>query len=125
MNSKRQYILNGNFIVSQFKGEVKVQGGLLDYTGSDEVIEKINSTKGVKEDIYLLVSQKTALQFTIYHIIHLSFYLGTGSCERVANYLMKGSGFHRILWFPPSFTTGLSWFRLNMPEQVIIFAIPK
>ena len=46
-----------------------------------------------------------------------------GACEKVASDLGLGSSFWRELQFPPSLTTGYSWFSLNMAEKVMIIEI--
>lgn len=56
MNSQREYILNGNFVVSLFRKEVRVKGSILEYSGSDTVDETITGSKMIMEDLYLHVS---------------------------------------------------------------------
>ena len=55
-DSKGEYILNGNFVVSMFKKELKVKGSTLEYTGSDNIVERINSTQTLQDDVEVLVS---------------------------------------------------------------------
>ncbi|KAM3926910.1 A disintegrin and metalloproteinase with thrombospondin motifs 20 [Leptodactylus fuscus] len=49
------FVLNGNFVVSRFKREVNVRGSVLEYSGSDNVIERINCTDRLEEDIILQI----------------------------------------------------------------------
>ncbi|ELU06312.1 hypothetical protein CAPTEDRAFT_158288 [Capitella teleta] len=55
MDSRREYILNGNFVVSLFRKEVRVKGSILEYSGSDTVDETIAGSKMLMEDLYLQV----------------------------------------------------------------------
>ena len=55
-NSNGSFILNGGFVVSMFRKLIDVKGAQLEYSGSDTVVERINATKMVLEDIELLVS---------------------------------------------------------------------
>ncbi len=50
------YILNGDFVVSVYRKEIEVSGTKLEYSGSDHVVERINCSKMLNEDIELLVS---------------------------------------------------------------------
>ena len=51
------FILNGDFIVSVYRKLIEVSGTTLEYSGSDHVIERINCSKMLHEDIELLVSK--------------------------------------------------------------------
>ena len=51
------FILNGDFIVSVYQKLIEVSGTTLEYSGSDHVIERINCSKMLHEDIELLVSK--------------------------------------------------------------------
>ncbi|KAK3601758.1 hypothetical protein CHS0354_016122 [Potamilus streckersoni] len=55
VNTKGEYLLNGNFVVSMFQKKVPVAGGYLEYTGSDSVVERINSSAIIYEDIVVQV----------------------------------------------------------------------
>lgn len=48
-------MLNGNFIVSAFHKELHVSGTILEYSGSGTVVERINGTGMIYEDIYVHV----------------------------------------------------------------------
>lgn len=52
----REYILNGNFVVSMFKKVMQYGGVLLSYTGSDSVTERVNCSKQLQKDLELYVS---------------------------------------------------------------------
>ena len=49
------YILNGHFVVSMFKKVFQFGGGLVEYSGSDSVTEKINCTKRLEENLEIYV----------------------------------------------------------------------
>ncbi|XP_078728437.1 A disintegrin and metalloproteinase with thrombospondin motifs 9-like isoform X1 [Lampetra fluviatilis] len=49
------FLLNGNFVVSMFKREVKVGVAVLEYSGSDHATERINCTDRIPEDVVLQV----------------------------------------------------------------------
>ncbi|XP_056591435.1 A disintegrin and metalloproteinase with thrombospondin motifs 9 isoform X1 [Triplophysa dalaica] len=54
-NSREEYLLNGDFVVSMFKREVKVGNAVIEYSGSDHVIERINCTDRIDEEIVVQV----------------------------------------------------------------------
>lgn len=54
-NSNGDYILNGEYVVSMSKKEVRVKGSVLEYSGSDNVVEVIKGTHKIHEDVYLMV----------------------------------------------------------------------
>ncbi|KAJ3602159.1 hypothetical protein NHX12_029918 [Muraenolepis orangiensis] len=54
-NSRAEYLLNGEFVVSMFKREIKVGGAVIEYSGSDHVVERINCTERLDEDIIVQV----------------------------------------------------------------------
>ncbi|KAG8577665.1 hypothetical protein GDO81_010252, partial [Engystomops pustulosus] len=49
------FVLNGNFVVSRFKREINARGAVLEYSGSDHVIERINCTDRLEEDLILQI----------------------------------------------------------------------
>lgn len=49
------FLLNGNFVVSMSKREINLQGAILEYSGSNHTIERINSTDRVEEELTLQV----------------------------------------------------------------------
>ena len=56
VNSKGVYLFNGDFVVSIFRKEVAVKNAMIDYTGSDTIVERINCTGSVGESLSLYVS---------------------------------------------------------------------
>ncbi|RXM91304.1 A disintegrin and metalloproteinase with thrombospondin motifs 9 [Acipenser ruthenus] len=54
-NSRGEFLLNGEFVVSMFKREVKVGNTLIEYSGSDHEIERINCTDRIDEEITVQV----------------------------------------------------------------------
>ncbi|OXB78729.1 UNVERIFIED_CONTAM: hypothetical protein H355_002694 [Colinus virginianus] len=54
-NSQGDFILNGDFVVSMFKREIKVGNAVIEYSGSDNAIERINSTDRIDQEITLQV----------------------------------------------------------------------
>lgn len=55
-NSRGEFLLNGEFVVSMFKREIKVGNAIIEYSGSDHVIERINCTDRIEEEIVIQVS---------------------------------------------------------------------
>uniref|UniRef100_A0AAQ5Y9S1 ADAM metallopeptidase with thrombospondin type 1 motif, 9 n=1 Tax=Amphiprion ocellaris TaxID=80972 RepID=A0AAQ5Y9S1_AMPOC len=53
-NSRGEFLLNGEFVVSMFKREIKVGNAIIEYSGSDHVIERINCTDRIEEEIIVL-----------------------------------------------------------------------
>ncbi|KAK6319051.1 hypothetical protein J4Q44_G00102620, partial [Coregonus suidteri] len=54
-NSRGEYLLNGEFVVSMFKREIKLGNAIIEYSGSDHVIERINCTDRIEEEIIVQV----------------------------------------------------------------------
>ncbi|KAM4588255.1 A disintegrin and metalloproteinase with thrombospondin motifs 9 isoform 1-T1 [Odontesthes bonariensis] len=54
-NSRGEFLLNGEFVVSMFKREIKVGNAIIEYSGSDHVIERINCTDRIEEEIIVQV----------------------------------------------------------------------
>ncbi|VDK44900.1 unnamed protein product [Anisakis simplex] len=50
-----EFLLNGHYQVSVFKQHISVQDTVLEYSGSDNVIERINGTGPIRMDIFLHV----------------------------------------------------------------------
>lgn len=55
-DSQGNFVLNGNFVVSRFKREINARGAVLEYSGSDHVVERINCTDRLEEDLILQVT---------------------------------------------------------------------
>uniref|UniRef100_A0A7M4FG01 ADAM metallopeptidase with thrombospondin type 1 motif 9 n=1 Tax=Crocodylus porosus TaxID=8502 RepID=A0A7M4FG01_CROPO len=54
-NGHGDFILNGDFVVSMFKREIKVGNAAIEYSGSDNAVERINSTDRIEQEIVLQV----------------------------------------------------------------------
>ncbi|KAJ1110188.1 hypothetical protein NDU88_007543 [Pleurodeles waltl] len=54
-NNVGDFLLNGDFIVSMFKREIKVGNAVLEYSGSDHSVERINCTDRIEQEIVLQV----------------------------------------------------------------------
>lgn len=49
-------LLNGNFVVAMFKREITFKGTVIEYSGSDTKVERINCTDRIEEELVLQVS---------------------------------------------------------------------
>lgn len=49
------FFLNGNFVVSMAKKEINIQGAIFEYSGSNNSIERINSTDRLEAELILQV----------------------------------------------------------------------
>ncbi|KAK7817013.1 hypothetical protein U0070_014356 [Myodes glareolus] len=49
------FLLNGNFVVSMAKKEINIQGAVFEYSGSNNSIERINSTDRLESELVLQV----------------------------------------------------------------------
>ncbi|XP_067397827.1 A disintegrin and metalloproteinase with thrombospondin motifs 9 isoform X1 [Emydura macquarii macquarii] len=54
-NGHGAFILNGDFVVSMFKREIKVGNAVIEYSGSDNTVERINSTERIEQEIVLQI----------------------------------------------------------------------
>ncbi|XP_041047780.1 A disintegrin and metalloproteinase with thrombospondin motifs 9-like isoform X1 [Carcharodon carcharias] len=54
-NSRGEFLLNGDFVVSMFKREIKVRGAVIEYSGSDNGVERINCTDRIEEELIVQV----------------------------------------------------------------------
>jgi len=54
-NSRGEYLLNGEFVVSMFKREIEVGSVVIEYSGSDHVVERINCTERIEEEVIVQV----------------------------------------------------------------------
>lgn len=48
-------LLNGNFVVAMFKREINFKGAIIEYSGSDTKVERINCTERIEEELILQV----------------------------------------------------------------------
>lgn len=55
LSGNEGFILNGDYVVSMFKKEIKVGNAVIEYSGSDSYIERINSTYRIDQEIVLQV----------------------------------------------------------------------
>ncbi|XP_008824822.1 A disintegrin and metalloproteinase with thrombospondin motifs 20 isoform X2 [Nannospalax galili] len=54
-DTQGNFLLNGNFVVSMSKKEINIQGAIFEYSGSNNSIERINSTDQLEEELVLQV----------------------------------------------------------------------
>ncbi|KAI5158822.1 A Disintegrin And Metalloproteinase With Thrombospondin Motifs 20 [Manis pentadactyla] len=54
-DTRGNFLLNGNFVVSMSKKEINIQGAIFEYSGSNNSIERINSTDRLEEELVLQV----------------------------------------------------------------------
>ncbi|KAK2492449.1 hypothetical protein MC885_010158 [Smutsia gigantea] len=54
-DTQGNFHLNGNFVVSMSKKEINIQGAIFEYSGSNNSIERINSTDRLEEELVLQV----------------------------------------------------------------------
>ncbi|KFO22575.1 A disintegrin and metalloproteinase with thrombospondin motifs 9 [Fukomys damarensis] len=54
-NSKGEFLLNGDFVVTMSKREIRVGNAMIEYSGSDNVVERINSTDRMDQELLLQV----------------------------------------------------------------------
>lgn len=50
------YVLNGDLVVSVFRKLILFGGTTLEYTGSDSVVERVNSSRALNKDLIIEVS---------------------------------------------------------------------
>uniref|UniRef100_A0A3Q3JML9 Peptidase M12B domain-containing protein n=1 Tax=Monopterus albus TaxID=43700 RepID=A0A3Q3JML9_MONAL len=54
-DSQSNFLLNGNFVVAMFKREITFKGTVIEYSGSDTKVERINCTERLEEELILQV----------------------------------------------------------------------
>ncbi|XP_058144323.1 A disintegrin and metalloproteinase with thrombospondin motifs 9 isoform X3 [Dasypus novemcinctus] len=54
-SSKGEFLLNGDFVVTMSKREIRVGNAVIEYSGSDNVVERINSTDRIEQELLLQV----------------------------------------------------------------------
>ena len=57
-NDQEQFILNGNFIVSMYSREVHINKTVLEYSGSNSIVETITTDDKLQRAVNLYVSIK-------------------------------------------------------------------
>lgn len=55
-SSKGEFLLNGDFVVTMSKREIRVGNAVIEYSGSDNVVERINSTDRIEQELLLQVN---------------------------------------------------------------------
>ena len=60
-DTQGNFLVNGNFVVSMSKKEINIQGAIFEYSGSNNSIERINSTERLEEELVLQVSSQSLL----------------------------------------------------------------
>lgn len=55
-DTQGNFLLNGNFVVSMAKKEINIQGAVFEYSGSNNSIERINSTDRLEAELVLQVT---------------------------------------------------------------------
>ena len=53
-----EYILNGDFVMTMFRKIILYDGITLEYSGSDTVVERINSSQPLRKDLLVEVSDE-------------------------------------------------------------------
>ncbi|XP_074140277.1 A disintegrin and metalloproteinase with thrombospondin motifs 9 isoform X2 [Sminthopsis crassicaudata] len=54
-SSQGEFLLNGDFVVTMSKKEIKIGNAVIEYSGSDNAVERINSTDRIEQEILLQV----------------------------------------------------------------------
>uniref|UniRef100_A0A3B5QY86 ADAM metallopeptidase with thrombospondin type 1 motif 20 n=1 Tax=Xiphophorus maculatus TaxID=8083 RepID=A0A3B5QY86_XIPMA len=54
-DGQSNFLLNGNFVVAMFKREITFKGTVIEYSGSDTKVERINCTDRIEEELILQV----------------------------------------------------------------------
>ena len=55
-SDSREYLLNGNFVVSPYQKSITYGGVVFDYTGAEATVERLNSSnKQLKQDLIVQV----------------------------------------------------------------------
>uniref|UniRef100_A0A452S7J2 ADAM metallopeptidase with thrombospondin type 1 motif 9 n=1 Tax=Ursus americanus TaxID=9643 RepID=A0A452S7J2_URSAM len=54
-SSKGEFLLNGDFVVTMSKREIRFGNAVIEYSGSDNVVERINSTDRIEQELLLQV----------------------------------------------------------------------
>lgn len=70
-DTQGNFLLNGNFVVSMSKKEINIQGAIFEYSGSNNSIERINSTDRLEEELVLQVNSQLLIRLSFNHISKL------------------------------------------------------
>lgn len=72
-DSQSNSLLNGNFVVAMFKREITFKGTVIEYSGSDTKVERINCTERIEEELILQVLAGGFLVFVFnYYVFFIS-----------------------------------------------------
>ncbi len=52
-----EYILNGDFVMSMFRKTIQYAGMTLEYSGSDTVVERVNTSRPLRKDLLVEASE--------------------------------------------------------------------
>lgn len=72
-DSQSNSLLNGNFVVAMFKREINFKGTIIEYSGSDTKVERINCTERIEEELVLQVREEPfglLRSAVIYRLLH-------------------------------------------------------
>lgn len=67
-DSQSNFLLNGNFVVAMFKREITFKGAVIEYSGSDTKVERINCTDRIDGELIL---QVLTFSFLYSHLVSL------------------------------------------------------
>ncbi|KRZ36996.1 A disintegrin and metalloproteinase with thrombospondin motifs gon-1, partial [Trichinella pseudospiralis] len=87
-NSKGDYLLNGQFQVSVYFKEIQVQGTVIEYSGSDSPVERINASRPIMEELFLHVLSVGNLHSPDIRY-NYSIPNNAGSVQTVSNFLWR------------------------------------
>lgn len=51
-----EFYLNGNFVITMAKKEIRIGKALIEYSGSDNLIEKLNCSGRIEQELLLQVN---------------------------------------------------------------------
>lgn len=55
-NSDGEFFLNGNFVITMAKKEIRIGKALIEYSGSDTLVEKLNCSGRIEQELLLQVN---------------------------------------------------------------------
>uniref|UniRef100_A0A3B3X953 Peptidase M12B domain-containing protein n=1 Tax=Poecilia mexicana TaxID=48701 RepID=A0A3B3X953_9TELE len=64
-DGQSNFLLNGNFVVAMFKREITFKGTVIEYSGSDTKVERINCTDRIEEELVLQVLKTSEFLFCL------------------------------------------------------------
>ena len=97
-----------------FKKELKVKGSTLEYTGSDNIVERINSTQTLQDDVEVLVSIMMLLTHDLLlYIIHIIYCRCAEPFEPI----------YQLVKTPVAFITGEHCHFVNLLKHELLLLI--